>query len=155
VCGEQQRDAQREAARRRLLNRRCSRLAAAGVNARRSLYYDAIKRVLNAVSEQIERMKASGRKRGERGSAVSEQETEGVRVRETLGGVQRDWGKVDRLKALLTGLRTCERIERGVVSTNPFSTFSFSPHRCLSLPYAHARLNVHRCRLQPRTRCQD
>jgi len=76
VRDKQQRDAQREAARRRLLNRRCSRLAAAGVNARRSLHYDAIKRVLNAVSEQIERMKTSGRKRGERDSAVSEQETE-------------------------------------------------------------------------------
>jgi len=51
----QTRDAQWEAAQRRLLNRRCSRLAAAGANARRSLHYDAIKRVLNAVSEQIER----------------------------------------------------------------------------------------------------
>lgn len=38
-------------ARRRLLNRRYSRLAATGANARRSLPYDAIKRVLNAVSE--------------------------------------------------------------------------------------------------------
>jgi len=45
------RGAQRDAARRRLLNRRYSKLAAAGANARRSLYCDAIKRVLNAVSE--------------------------------------------------------------------------------------------------------
>jgi len=43
VAGVQQtRDAQRKATRRRLLNRRYSRLAAASANARRSLYYDAL-----------------------------------------------------------------------------------------------------------------
>lgn len=87
-------------------------------------------------------MKASGRKRGERGSAASEHKGRrrgGDECERHPGVYSRTRGRVDRLKALLAGLRTCERIERGVVSTNPFSTFSFSPARRLSpFPYAHA-----------------
>lgn len=58
------------------------------------------------------------------------------------------------LKALLAGFGTCERIERGVVSTNPFSPFSFGlhpPSSSLALLSLRARrLNIPRC-LLPRT----
>lgn len=40
----------------------------------------------------------------------------------------------DRLKALLAGLRTCERIGR-VVSTNPFSTFLILPPAARGLTF--------------------
>lgn len=126
------RDAQ--PARRRLLNRRCSRLAATGANARRSLHYDAIKRVLNAMSGQIEREKERERANTSEWTARRDEHESAARgqTRETPRGCSRT-GE-DRLKALLAGLRTCERIGRGV-STNPFSTFLILPPAARGLTF--------------------
>lgn len=41
----------------------------------------------------------------------------------------------DPLKALSADLRACERIERGVVSTNPFSTFLILPPAARDLAF--------------------
>jgi len=98
-------------------------------------------------------MQASGR-RGERGSAARGQDGKSECTRDIVGVAEP--GKEDRLKALLAGFRTCERIERGIVSTNPFSSLSLHLSPPLAFAPRYAGLNVHvRCRPWPQTRCQD
>lgn len=75
------------------------------------------------------------RKHSGRGREESEEQDRGANE----GHWGRNRTREDRPKALLAGLRTYETIERGLVSTNPFSLFLFEPpyplSQQLSLPF--------------------